>query len=237
METVEEFKAGDGYDRLNSVETAGIHEFRGVGIMELKGTRRIGAHRDRVWSLINDVDIVRSCIPGCETLAKDGDNKLTVSIRVNAGPVIALFNGQAVLSHVVQPERFTISGEGHGGNAGLIMGEADISLVPDGSETELNYTLKADVGGRLAKIGSSLLEATAQRYANDFIGRFTDIARQQTSSKKSINDKSEDLHKRDLDSGPGSSDSRGNEQKNNSKPLLWIIVGVIFLLGLILIFR
>ena len=119
----------------------------------------------------------------------------------------------------------------------MVMGEADISLISDESDTVINYALKADVGGRLAGIGSNLLEVTMQKYANDFVGRFNSIVCEKTTTKISTNHSSENFPLRDAVSASASSDSGGSKEKNKSMSLLWVFMGAIILLVLIWLFR
>ncbi len=143
--------------------------------MELNGQQRIAAPRQKVWDALNDARVLKACIPGCESLTQDGDNAFDAVVQVKVGPVRARFAGRVELSDIRPPESYRISGEGKGGVAGFAKGGADVSLVEDGDGTILNYAVKADVGGKLAQIGSRLVQSTANKYTADFFARFGDI--------------------------------------------------------------
>jgi carbon monoxide dehydrogenase subunit G len=143
--------------------------------MELNGQQRIAATRQKVWDALNDPRVLKACIPGCESLTQDGDNAFEAIVQAKVGPVRAKFSGRVELSDIRPPESYRISGEGKAGPAGVAKGSADVSLVEDGDGTVLNYVVKADVGGKLAQIGSRLVQSTANKYAADFFARFGDI--------------------------------------------------------------
>ena len=143
--------------------------------MELNGQQRIAAPRQQVWDALNDARILKACIPGCESLTQDGDNAFDATVQAKVGPVRARFSGRVELSDIRPPESYRISGEGKGGVAGFAKGGADVTLIEDGDGTILDYAVKADVGGKLAQIGSRLVQSTANTYAADFFARFGDI--------------------------------------------------------------
>ncbi len=143
--------------------------------MELNGQQRIAAPRQKVWDALNDARVLKACIPGCESLTQDGDSAFDAIVQAKVGPVRAKFSGRVELSDIRPPEGYRISGEGKGGTAGVAKGSADVTLVEDGDGTILSYAVKADVGGKLAQIGSRLVQSTANKYAADFFARFGDI--------------------------------------------------------------
>jgi carbon monoxide dehydrogenase subunit G len=143
--------------------------------MELNGQQRIAAPRQQVWDALNDARVLKACIPGCESLTQDGDNAFDATVQAKVGPVRARFSGRVELSDIRPPESYRISGEGKGGVAGFAKGGADVTLIEDGDGTILDYAVKADVGGKLAQIGSRLVQSTANKYAADFFARFGDI--------------------------------------------------------------
>lgn len=142
--------------------------------MELKGEQRIEASREKVWAALNDPEVLKACIPGCESFTQTGDNGFDTVFLVKVGPVKARFTGKVQLSDIRPPESYTISGEGKGGAAGMARGAAEVVLEEDGDGTILRYTMKADVGGKLAQIGSRLVSSTANKYAREFFTRFGD---------------------------------------------------------------
>ncbi len=144
--------------------------------MEIKGEYRIPAPRQQVWAALNDTEVLRQCIPGCETLERTAENQLEATVSAKVGPVKARFKGQVTLSDLKPPESYVISGEGSGGTAGFARGQAKVSLREDGGETVLTYVAEATVGGKLAQIGSRLIDATARKMADEFFDKFSELA-------------------------------------------------------------
>jgi uncharacterized protein len=141
--------------------------------MDMSGEYRIPAPRDKVWAALNDPETLKASLPGCETLEKTGDNQFAATVVAKVGPVKAKFNGNVALSNLNPPESYTIAGEGKGGAAGFAKGGADVRLTPDGADTTvLRYTAKADVGGKLAQLGSRLIDGTAKKMADEFFDNF-----------------------------------------------------------------
>ncbi len=144
--------------------------------MDMTGEYRIPAPRQRVWEALNDPAILKQAIPGCETLDKVSDTELEATVRAKVGPVSARFQGKVTLGDLNPPESYTISGEGKGGAAGFAKGGATVRLTEEeGGITLLRYEAKADVGGKLAQIGSRLVQGTSKKMADDFFGRFSEI--------------------------------------------------------------
>ena len=129
--------------------------------MEMTGEFRIPAPRQRVWAGLNDPEILKSSIPGCQTIEKLSDTEFTAKVVAQVGPVKANFGGKVMLSDLDPPQSYTIAGEGSGGVAGFAKGSAKVKLAEDGDATVLNYSVQAHVGGKLAQIGSRLIEALA----------------------------------------------------------------------------
>lgn len=143
--------------------------------MDMSGSHRIEASRDAVWAALNDPEILRQCIPGCEEVVRQSDTEMTAKVVAKVGPVSAKFAGKVTLSDLDPPNGYTITGEGSGGAAGFGKGGATVTLSDDGGATLLTYTAKAQVGGKLAQIGSRLVDATARRMAEEYFARFTQI--------------------------------------------------------------
>jgi carbon monoxide dehydrogenase subunit G len=143
--------------------------------MEISGEYRIAAPRQTVWEGLNDPEVLKQCIPGCEEIEKTSDSEMAAKVKAKVGPVSAKFAGNVTLSNLNPPESYTISGEGKGGAAGFAKGAADVILEEDGAETILRYTATAQVGGKLAQIGSRLIKGTADKMANDFFGTFSEV--------------------------------------------------------------
>ncbi|TCT11563.1 hypothetical protein EDC22_104326 [Tepidamorphus gemmatus] len=140
--------------------------------MEMTGEERIAAPVETVWRALNDPEVLKAAIPGCETLEKTSDTSMTATVVLKIGPVKARFNGSVELSNLNPPHSYTITGEGKGGVAGFAKGGADVTLTPDGENaTILAYTVKADVGGKIAQLGARLIDSTAKKLAREFFSR------------------------------------------------------------------
>ncbi len=146
--------------------------------MELTGENLIPATRQRVWDALNDPEILRQSITGCETVEKLSDTEMTAKVTAKVGPVKATFTGQVTLSEIDPPNGYRISGEGKGGVAGFAKGGANVTLTDAEGGTLLTYSVDAQVGGKLAQIGSRLIDATAKSYAKDFFEKFSALVGQ-----------------------------------------------------------
>jgi uncharacterized protein len=150
--------------------------------MEMTGEYRIPAPRQRVWEALNDPEVLKHCIPGCQSLEKVSDTEFNGRVVASVGPVRATFGGKVTLSDLDPPQSYTISGEGSGGVAGFAKGGAKVNLADDGAETLLTYAVQAQVGGKIAQIGSRLIDGVARKMANDFFGSFaTEVVAEQPS--------------------------------------------------------
>lgn len=155
--------------------------------MDMTGEYRIPAPRGRVWEALNDPGVLKAAIPGCETLEKISDEELQARVRAKVGPVNATFFGKVTLSELDPPASYRISGEGSGGVAGFAKGGAQVSLAEDGADaTVLTYAAKADVGGKLAQIGSRLVQGTAKKMADEFFGNFSRIVGERYGSGETV---------------------------------------------------
>ena len=141
--------------------------------MELIGKYNLKADREQVWAALNDPTILQKCIPGCETLTKASDTNFSASVVAKVGPVKAKFSGEVELTELSPPSSYKISGEGKGGAAGFASGSADVKLEEsDEGGTVLSYTVNAQVGGKLAQIGSRLIDSTAKKLSREFFDKF-----------------------------------------------------------------
>jgi uncharacterized protein len=141
--------------------------------MDMTGEYRIPAPRRKVWEALNDPAVLKASLPGCESLEKVSEQGFAATVVAKVGPVKAKFNGNVTLSNLNPPQSYTISGEGKGGAAGFAKGGADVSLAEDGDATVLTYTARADVGGKLAQLGSRLIDGTARKMADEFFSNFS----------------------------------------------------------------
>jgi uncharacterized protein len=143
--------------------------------MDMNGSQRIEASREVVYAALNDVGVLRQCIPGCDSVERTSENELNAKVTLRIGPVKASFSGKVTLSDLDPPNGYTISGEGNGGMAGFAKGGAKVSLEADGEATILHYTVNAEIGGKLAQLGSRLIDGTAKKLAGDFFEKFSEV--------------------------------------------------------------
>lgn len=142
--------------------------------MELAQSRTIAAPPDAVWQALNDPVVLQQCIPGCESLERVSDHEWRARVALRIGPVQARFNGQVQLADLVPPTAYTLRFDGQGGAAGFASGEARVTLTPSGGATTLAYEAQAKVGGKLAQLGSRLIDGVAAKLADDFFNRLAE---------------------------------------------------------------
>ena len=143
--------------------------------MDMSGERLIEAPRTKVWEALNDPEILKACIPGCETIEKLSATEMKATAAVKLGPIAARFAGKVLLSDLDPPNGYTISGEGQGGVAGFAKGGAKVALLDEAGVTRLTYEVKAQIGGKMAQLGARLIDSTAKQYAETFFTRFSDL--------------------------------------------------------------
>jgi carbon monoxide dehydrogenase subunit G len=144
--------------------------------LELKGSFDLAAPKQQVWDALNDPEVLKGCIPGCEEIDKTSDTSFSAKVTAKVGPVKAKFTGDVSLSDLDPPNAYKISGEGKGGAAGFAKGSANVSLKDNESGgTTLEYAVTAQVGGKLAQIGSRLIDSTAKKMAREFFETFGKI--------------------------------------------------------------
>jgi carbon monoxide dehydrogenase subunit G len=140
--------------------------------MEMMGTRQVAAPREVVWAALNDPEVLKAAIPGCQALSGSPETGFDATVKQKVGPVSATFQGRVVLSDVVPGESYRISGEGKGGAAGFAKGGAAVRLADVEGGTELSYDVTANVGGKLAQLGSRLIDGFAKKMADSFFENF-----------------------------------------------------------------
>ena len=149
----------------------------------MTGEATLPAPRPEVWALLNDPAILKACIPGCEILERTGENGFAAVAKVRIGPVAATFRGKVQLSDIVPDVGYTITGEGEGGVAGFAKGAAKVSLADADAGTLLHYQVEAQVGGKIAQLGSRLVDGVAKSMADKFFTSFAGAARAVAASK------------------------------------------------------
>jgi hypothetical protein len=142
--------------------------------MELTGEHVIPVPQQQVWDALNDPEVLKACIQGCETIERVSDTEFKVALTAAVGPVKAKFNGKLLLSDLNPPTSYALTFEGSGGAAGFGKGGATVVLAPEGDGTKLVYSAKATVGGKLAQVGSRLIDGVAAKMASDFFVRFNE---------------------------------------------------------------
>ncbi len=193
--------------------------------MKLSDEKRIEAPRDAVWDGLNDPEILKQSIPGCESLTQLSDTEFEAEVRAKIGPVKAKFKGNVQLSDLNPPVSYRISGEGKGGAAGFAKGGATVTLSEDGDATILKYDVDADVGGKLAQIGGRLVEGSAKKLAGEFFNNFEAAL------------KSDDVAPAEAGSEPAPAAPEAAEaaprpvSEDSTKKRIWLIVGVVFVVG------
>jgi len=190
--------------------------------MKLSDEKRIEAPRDVVWAGLNDPDILKQSIPGCDTLTQVSDTEFEAEVRAKIGPVKAKFKGNVQLSDLNPPVSYRISGEGKGGAAGFAKGGATVTLSEDGDATILKYDVDADVGGKLAQIGGRLIEGSAKKLAGEFFNNFEAALKAADAGEA---DAVEDA------AAPKAAPAPTPVSDDSAKKRVWLIVGVVFVVG------
>ena len=140
--------------------------------MTMNGEVQLPASRETVWAKLNDAEVLKGCIPGCEELEKTDEHSFRAVAKMKVGPVSARFKGKVALSDLDPPNGYRISGEGEGGVAGFAKGGATVKLADKGGGTLLTYDVEAQIGGKLAQLGQRLINGTAKKLADEFFANF-----------------------------------------------------------------
>ncbi len=140
--------------------------------MDMQGSRQLGVTQQQAWDALNDPEVLKVCIPGCEKIEATGENQYAVTNALKIGPVAARFNGKIALTDIEAPKGYTLNFDGQAGAAGFGKGTAKVSLTPNDAGCELGYTVNAQVGGKIAQVGQRLIDGVAKSMAEDFFKRF-----------------------------------------------------------------
>ena len=151
--------------------------------MKLSGSYKLNVKKEVVWQALNDPNILRQCIPGCESFEKESDTIFTVTATNQVGPMNATFSGTVTLSNIQENQSYTIKGEGQS-SVGFANGSADVRLIEENGSTLLRYEVNVNIGGKIAQLGSRLIDGVAKKMSDYFFGRFADVA----APIKKIND-------------------------------------------------
>lgn len=197
--------------------------------MDMTGEYRIPASRETVWKALNDPEVLKQCIPGCEELVKKSDTEYAAKVTTKVGPVKAKFGGNVTMSDLDPPNGYTISGEGSGGAAGFAKGGAKVALKQDGAATVLSYAVSATVGGKLAQIGSRLIDSTAKKMANDFFAKFAEVVGGASPEPASVGAVAA------TPAAPAAAPAPASAEPKGLPAAVWV-TGVIVILGLLMWF-
>ncbi|MGJ3261024.1 MAG: SRPBCC family protein [Rhodospirillales bacterium] len=195
--------------------------------MKLSDEKRIEAPRDEVWRGLNDPEILRQSIPGCESLEQVSDTEFNAEVRAKVGPVKAKFKGSVQLSDLNPPESYRISGEGKGGAAGFAKGGALVTLIEDGGATILKYDVDADVGGKLAQIGGRLLEGTSKKLAGEFFDNFETALKGGSAEEAAPAEAAE----AGVEAPEPAAAPREVAAEGKGSSRVWLILGAVFVIG------
>lgn len=187
--------------------------------MELQDQIKINAPREQVFAALNDVDILREAIPGCESIEANGPNAFAATVSQKIGPLKTRFKGDVTLSDIVAPESYKLEGSGKAGPAGHVKVRADVRLEENANETILNYTVSADIGGKLAQLGGHLVERTSKKLSAQFFERIEELISPQQAPEPAIEEAPEEI------------------ESNQGKAIWWIGCGVAIVVAVLWLTR
>ncbi len=153
--------------------------------MDMQGNRQLAATQDQAWAALNNADILKACIPGCEKFELTQENQYNVGVALRIGPVAAKFSGTVKLMDIQPPHSYALQFEAQGGVAGFGKGESKVTLTPHAQGCELNYTVHSKVGGKIAQLGQRLIDGAAKSLAEDFFKRFEEELQKRNETQAS----------------------------------------------------
>ena len=197
--------------------------------MEMSGEQIIPATQAQTWAALNDPEILKACVPGCESIEKTAENEYVVLMTARIGPVSAKFKGKLALSDLNPPDSYSIAFEGQGGVAGFGKGGAKVQLLPEAGNTKLSYQVKANVGGKLAQIGSRLVDAAAKKLAEEFFNAFNaKVASENPGHGAQAHADEHDHHDDDHGDHPAPVADDPDKPKVDDATLRWLAAGSLF---------
>jgi uncharacterized protein len=159
--------------------------------MDMNGSRQLAVTQQQAWDALNDPEVLKACIPGCEKVEATGEHQYSMAVAVKIGPVAAKFNGKITLGDIVPPQSYSIQFEGQGGAAGFGKGSSAVKLLPSAGGCELQYTVNANVGGKIAQLGQRLIDGVAKNMAEDFFKRFDALMQERRPAEVSADNMAE----------------------------------------------
>jgi carbon monoxide dehydrogenase subunit G len=201
--------------------------------MEMQGSRHLGVTQQQAWEALNDPEVLKTCIPGCDKVEATGENQYAIGMAVRIGPVAARFNGKILLSDVQPPQSYTISFEGQGGPAGFGKGSAKVNLAPVADGTDLSYTAQAQVGGKIAQVGQRLVDGVAKSMAEDFFKRFDQEMQRRYPAPVAVEAAAEPVPE-PMAAGTG---PLGEQAAKRFPWWAWVLSGLVILLAVLLLVR
>ena len=191
--------------------------------MEMTGEQIIPVAQAEVWRGLNDPEVLKACIPGCDSIERVSDTEYTVLMTAAVGPVKAKFKGKMVLADMNPPNSYSLSFDGQGGTAGFGKGSAKVALTPEGAGTKLSYSVKAQVGGKLAQVGSRLIDGVAKKMADQFFTAFNEKMAGPAATVAAPN--------------PAAAPAAATQAAGGSNKLWWIIAAVVTVLLIVYFFK
>ncbi len=186
--------------------------------MQQTGEYRIEATREKVWLALNDPQVLAQCIEGCQSMTKVADDAFTTSVKAKVGPVSATFGADLKLTDLDPPSGYTLNASVKGGAAGFGKGTARVSLADDGGVTILRYQVEGNVGGKLAQVGSRLIDGTARKMADDFFRKFGEVVAPGQTTKVEV----------------AAPSSQTNGYERSGQRIVWVIVFAVLILAIVL---
>ena len=195
--------------------------------MDMQGSRQLAITQQQAWNALNDPEVLKTCIPGCDKVEASGENQYSIGMAIKIGPVSAKFTGKITLSDIQPPSSYKLNFEGQGGPAGFGKGDSNVSLTPNANGCELAYTVHASVGGKIAQLGQRLIDGAAKVMAEDFFKRFDKEMQRQYPDAYAAK------------TAAGNVETRGSEPNPPSKIPVWIWVAgaAVLILGVVLALR
>jgi carbon monoxide dehydrogenase subunit G len=190
--------------------------------MDMQGNRQLAVSQQQAWDSLNDPEILKACIPGCEKFERVADNEYAVTVSVKIGPVSAKFNGKVKLADIQAPVSYALQFEAQGGVAGFGQGESKVELMPHEGGCELKYTVHSKVGGKIAQLGQRLIDGVAKSLAEDFFKRFEEALQTKFPGGDVAGAQGATQASAPIASNQGATPSAPNTQR-----LVWITVAVV----------